>query len=482
MWLKFTAIALAALLLSLGSSMTHAQNAAEHETELTLQAYAAGYLAGFTCSATFNANKNPTAIQRDELTGSYELVQQRITELEAEVDYERKRVVVSYATEMPPRIAQWRPGLGCVHLPVGSAADYNLADLPQLSDGAARKIPQQDDGQPWQERAELNQSSGSAALDRVIAQAFSDHYGAGARTSAVLIATPEKIIAEHYRPGFTPTTAQRTWSVAKSIGTSVIGVAVQQGILDPSAPAALKQWQSPFDPRLQISVEHLLHMASGLDSNVAGNRTDRLYMGGGRVLDTAASVALEAVPGQRWKYANNDTLLALRALAERFPNQQAYIDFPYTQLLDKLGMHHTFIETDWNGDFILSSQVWTTSRDLARLGVLHLQQGRWQGEQILPPDWLSYISRPAPAQPPLRNSAGDLTPGYGAQWWLYNRDFPGLPNDTIAARGNRGQYLFIIPSKQLVVVRRGYDLRGEPRFREERFVADVLAALEQSDL
>lgn len=71
-------------------------------------------------------------------------------------------------------------------------------------------------------------------------------------------------------------------------------------------------------------------------------------------------------------------MLALRALHERFDTTEEYLKFPYKALLEKIGMQHTFVETDWRGDFILSSQVWTTSRDLARLGVLHLQEGQWQ--------------------------------------------------------------------------------------------------------
>lgn len=259
--------------------------------------------------------------------------------------------------------------------------------------------------------------------------------------------------------------------MAKSIGASIIGAAVQQDMLQLNKPAGLANWSHPLDPRQHITLQSLLHMASGLDSNEAGNRTDRVYMGGGLVSDTATETALEVEPGSRWKYANNDTMLALRVLRETMANEDAYVRFPYEELLDKMGMDHTFLETDWQNDFILSSQVWTTARDLARLGVLHLQNGRWKGEQLLPKNWLTYISTPAPAQPP----AG--APGYGAQWWLYNERFPALSNDTIATRGNRGQFLVIIPSEDLIVVRRGYDLAGQAGFNEHDFVRDVLQAL-----
>lgn len=437
------------------------------EAETTVNSYAAGYVAGFTCSAVFNANKSVEQIREHELTGIYSLIAERVNALSAEVDSEHRWVRVKYDNGARERISVWRPRLGCVDLPVGATLD----DAELVSRPFTEQPTAKDSGAPWQQRHPVNTPTGNAELDQVIAQAFSKHYGAGARTSAVLIATPESILAEHYIDGFTPETSQRTWSVAKSIAASIVGAAVYQRELDVKAPATIVNWQSPLDPRGDITLEHLLHMASGLDSNAAGNRTDRVYMGGGRVADTATTTALEVEPGSRWKYANNDTMLVMRAVRETFADPQDYLKFPYEALLDKIGMQHTFLESDWNDDFILSSQVWTTARDLARLGILHLNNGEWQGGRLLPANWLEYISMPAPAQP------NEGAPGYGAQWWLYNERFPELPNDTIAARGNRGQFLVVIPSKNLVVVRRGYDIAGEPGFSEHDFVRDVLATL-----
>lgn len=445
------------------------------ENQATIDAYAAGYRAAFTCSAVFNAGKRQAQIEEHELTGIYGLVQERVKELTAQINNMTKTVRVEYADDMPPRISQWRPHLGCVQLPVGTS-DYRAADLPQAA-GLAATDPRRDDGAPWRQRADLNAPTGNAAFDEAIRRAFiQGEYGEGARTSAILIATADQIIAEHYVDGFTPTTSQRTWSVAKSIAASVVGAAVEDGLVDVKAPAAMPEWSRALDPRQAITLENLLHMASGLDSNRAGNRTDRLYLGGGLVTDTASRTAMEAVPGERWKYANNDTLLAVRHLRAAMTDDAAYFAYPFKALLHKIGMTHTFLETDWEGNFILSSQVWTTSRDLARLGLLHLNDGMWNGERILPAGWADYVATPAPAQPPQR-SDGRPTVGYGAQWWLY-QDFPGLPADTYAARGNRGQILMIIPSKGLVLVRRGYDLAGIQGFQMHDFAADVLTALD----
>ena len=463
----FTGAAIAAL------SFTFTAQA--QETQATIDAYAAGYKAAFTCSAVFNAGKRQAAIDEHEFTGIYSLVQDRVNELTAQIDPMAKRVTVKYSDDMPPRVSQWRPHLGCVQLPVGNAS-YDVSDLPQAQ-GLVSTNPRVDDGAPWQTRRTVNEATGNAALDDAIRRAFiRGEYGANARTTAILIATADEIIAENYIDGFTPTTSQRTWSVAKSIGASVIGAAVQDEIVDVKAPASMPEWSRPLDPRGSITLENLLHMASGLDSNRAGNRTDRLYIGGGLVTDTSSRNALEAEPGSRWKYANNDTLLAVRHLHAAIDDDATYLAYPYKALLHKIGMTHTFLETDWEGNFILSSQVWTTSRDLARLGLLHLNDGVWNGEQILPKGWGDYVSTPAPSQPAQR-SDGRPTEGYGAQWWLYP-DFPGVPSDTYAARGNRGQILMIIPSKGLIMVRRGYDIAGGQGFQMEKFASDVLAAME----
>jgi len=441
-------------------------SAIAEKTDTTLDAYAAGYRANFTCSAVFNGGKNLSDIEEDELTGIYPLIAERIKPLTAAINHQEKWVAVDYADGT--RYSVWRAKLGCVDLPIGA----KRSDIERVESPFGKKhSPQKDSGQPWQQHAPINAPSGNDALDTTIQRAFSKHYGEGSRTSAILIATPEAIISEHYPSGAGPETSQRTWSVAKSIAATVIGAAVQQGVVDIDQATGLTSWSHPLDPRQHITLKHLLHMSSGLDSNVTGSRTDSVYMGGGLIRDTAMVSAVDVSPGKRWKYANNDTLLAMRTLRENMPSLEQYQRFVFDALLDKIGMQHTHLETDWHGDFILSSQVWTTSRDMARLGLLHLNNGQWQGEQILPENWLAFISTPGSAQPP------ENSPGYGAQWWLYNGRFPELPDDTIAARGNRGQYLVIIPSEALVIVRRGYDLAGQKGFNVHDFSRDVLQAL-----
>ncbi|NQX95707.1 MAG: serine hydrolase, partial [Erythrobacter sp.] len=199
-----------------------------------------------------------------------------------------------------------------------------------------------------------------------------------------------------------------------------------------------------------------------------GNRTDPLYWGGTSVEDRAMNWPLIHKPGTVWRYANNDTLMAVAAVKDALK-----FDTP-AALFAKLGMNHTVAEQDWQGNYVLSSQVWSTARDLARLGQLHLNDGLWNGERILPEGWADYVSDPSGPQP-----ARGM--GYGAGWWTFARpegnSFEGIPDDAFAARGNRGQYVVVVPSRKVVIVRRGEDMVGT-RFDLAAFTRDVLAALD----
>ncbi|MEM8771525.1 MAG: serine hydrolase [Pseudomonadota bacterium] len=442
------------------SSFAHAQN-----TDPAHLSLVAGYKAAFTCSAYFNAGRTPEDIEDDELGRIYSGYREAMANLpEAVIDLDEKRVSVAYAEDMPPRVSEWRAHLGCAQWPTG--ARKGDIDLPQAKVRQTRDLPR-----PLPEAL-----SDDPALLAIVRTAFDRvTYGEGTETTAVMVVHNGKIVAERYREGFDATTPQRTWSVAKSIAATIIGAAAEEGILSVSEPAGLAAWSAPGDPRGAITIENLLHMSSGLTSPHAGNRTDDVYFGGGRVVDHAIDNRLVAAPGARWRYANNDTMAAMRALRERMDNDRKFLAFPFEAVLEPLGMRNTYLETDWNGDFILSSQVWTTARDLARLGLLYLNDGVVSGRRILPEGWAAYVASPAPAQPSLTRRDGSQNPAYGAQWWLYGERH-GLPEGSYAARGNRGQYLMIMPERDVLIIRRGFDDGGG--FNLATFSADILAALE----
>lgn len=433
-------------------------------------ALAAGYKAAFLCSGRWNAGQDEAAITRDDLTGIYREYEPLIPALPTRIDETARMVSVSFSGTLPPRVAVWRPLLGCAQLPVGASPDA-ATRVPRLAPGQVRPDLAATDAMAWpmgdaKAVQPLKNRRQRAALDKVIEAAFTPAYRS-ARTTAVIVLKDGRIIAERYRDGWTMHTPQRTWSVAKSLTATLVGRAVQLGLVDVNAPARVPEWQMPGDPRAAITMNQLLRMNSGLWTAGPGNRTDEAYLGGATVRQTAATMPLEHAPGTHFNYSNNDIMLAALSLSRTL--KEGALAFPFTELLWKAGMTRTTPETDWRGDFILSSQVWMTARDLARLALLYQNGGRAGGEQLLPPDWPAYVERADGPQPQGRAE------GYGAGFWRWS-GLNGLPAGTYAMNGNRGQFAVIIPGTGLIVVRRGFDHVGEG-FDMPRFTADVVAAL-----
>ena len=440
------AVALAALPLSAYAQTTPTASSP------AVRAMAAGYKALTVCSALKTAEaaggtRTLESVEANELVGIYPELDGLVREMSVEI--ERNRVSVGWDDAMPPRVAQFN-GNGCVIMPVGW-------DAPTIGVRVGAPLAEADDLRAGAPQGNV------ALLNEAVEQAFEGGYGEGVNTTAVLVLQDNRVVAEEYALGFDGDTPQRTWSVAKSLAGTVIGAAVQRGEADVEAEAAIADWRSPGDPRRRITLDQLMRMASGLTSDTAGNRTDALYFGGVGIDEQAPTWPLIARPGTRYRYANNDTLLAVLSIAPTFERH------PPVDLFRRLGMHDTWAETDWRGNYMLSSQVWTTARDLARFGRLYLNDGIVDGERILPEGWRDYVSRPSGPQP-------GGAQGYGATFWLMNNS-EGVPADTISANGNRGQYVIIVPSRNIVIVRRGEDPAGR-RFDFIAFTRDVLAALD----
>lgn len=467
--------ALAALALSIPLSLPAMAQEGGITDEMQ-RAFAAGWKATFTCSGLFVAGQTLQELDQNELSGIYPDYVRYYDQLPpATVNQARKIVSVDYSPLMPPRMAAYRPGYGCTQLPIG-ATEKAIDFLPRFA--AWPEFTGQDRGSAIGSnvRVELRLEE-AQRLEMPVISAFDEMtYGAGTQTSSVVIVRAGQVVAERYARGIEHETPQRTWSVGKSLTATIIGAARRQGLIDIDYPAVIAAWNKGADPRREITIRNLLHMASGLDSGSSGARTDRLYFGGGRIVDHAAGNVLEAEPGTRFKYANNDTVIAMRALREAMQDDALYHRFPYESVLHKIGAVRTTMEIDWNGDFISSSQVWSTGRDLARIGQLYLQDGMWGNERLLPEDWVEFVRTPAPAQP----TEPGQTAGYGAQFWLMN-NIPGVPQDTFYAAGNRGQYIVVLPALNTVVVRQGYDSIGGARFDIDRFVLDITRAIQAAD-
>ena len=441
-------------------------------TSLDAPEIVAGYRAVFTCSAYFFAGRSLDDIKKIEL-----------------IDVEGKgypdpvidtqhRVVTAYdKTGTIFRRAAYRDSMGCTLLP----PHWTLQDLPRLPQRP--DVPTPDVSAlafPAGDRVDLPESGIDPRfpeLATVLDRAFDGVSHAktpGTVTNAVLVITRDKnkryyLIAERYAKGFGIHTSYRTWSTAKSISAALLAIASQQGLLQLNEPAAIPEWPEG-DPRRAITYKDLMWMSSGLQSG--GANTAAVYFGGQDVVSAVTGSALEFKPGTHWRYANNDTLLLLRALRHVLNDDARYLRFPYDELLHPLGMYHTRMEVDYQGNFVSSSQVYTTARDLARFGIFLDSDGVLAGKRILPEGWIKFISTPAPSRPAVKGEWG-----YGAQFWLLDT-MRAIPKGTYTTAGNKGQYVTVVPGHDVIIVRTGVDPQGV-EYKQDRLVAEVLTVLEK---
>ena len=461
-------LSLAASALLIAAIPAAAQNQQEALDARYTRAVAAGYKALMLCSAVALAERNgttrtPESVMQWELTGIQSPHDALIADLPFEIvrrsNGEIAHVAVRWAEDSPARIAAYfGADTGCSTFPIGAPEDITNPQAP-VPAAEARLAVEVEGAQP--------EGKAGKALTRAMQNALAgDAYGKGVRTTAVIVQSGGTRLAEGYTPGFGASTPQRTWSVAKSLAATLVGAAVLAGEASVEDPLGINYWRGggQSDPRNAITLDHALRMASGRYSDTPGNRTDALYFGGGTVDETAMNWPLLHRPGTVFRYANNDTLLALKAIGPWL----GY--YPPREFFAKVGMTQTVAETDIRGEYILSSQVWSTASDLARFGELYRNDGVLpSGERVLPEGWVKYVTTPSGPQPPTG------TFGYGAGFWLLNKE-EGVPPDTFAAIGNRGQYVVIVPSRKVVIVRRGEDPAGSG-FDIAAFTRDVLAAL-----
>ena len=396
-----------------------------------------------------------------------------------QVDWASRSVTVGTDAPETAVTAIFREGFSCMVLPPATETTSEvLQALPDAPTPFARDVAAADDW-PYGDHVVIEQPNDvdQAALLQAAEWAFEPAV-AEQMTVSLLITRGERVLLERYAPGFDAATRTRTWSTAKSIASTLIGMLVEDGLLslDDSLPV---DWlpelaASEADPRSGITLRHVLHMASGLypvDSSRMEYQSGSglAYWAGESSAMAARRRGLVRAPGTFWDYENYDTLLAIYAMRRVLPDVQSYHHYPSQRLLKKLGMHQTLIGADRFGDFILSSQVYSNARDLGRLGLLYLNKGVWKGERLISKDWIDFIRTPAPITTNPRAQ-------YGGQWWLVPNDRTDIPKDAYATAGSRGQFVIVVPSHQVVIVRRGLDY-GLQGFNYWDLTREVLKAL-----
>lgn len=308
-----------------------------------------------------------------------------------------------------------------------------------------------------------------AKLNSDVAKAFDGKGVIKKRTRSLLVIYKDKIIAEKYDTGFTKESKILGWSMTKSITATIFGILEKQGKFDINKPAPIPEWKN--DARKKITTNDLLHMNSGLAWEESYDKicdaTQMLFQSAnmGRV-QLEKEVAFE--PNTHWNYSSGTTNLLSYILRNQFKTQQEYLDFWYAELIDKIGMKSMLVETDMAGNFVGSSYGWATTRDWGKFGLLYLHKGNWNGEQLFNESWAKYVATPT----------NDSNGGYGAHFWLNaGGRYPDAPKDMYSANGFQGQKVFIIPSKDLVIVRLG--LTDESEFDINEVLKGILGSFKK---
>ncbi|MGH0035034.1 MAG: serine hydrolase domain-containing protein [Myxococcota bacterium] len=342
-----------------------------------------------------------------------------------------------------------------------------------MSSPSLPTLPKQASDVPWpgddwptaEPGADVDRTRLDATLDRGFGPDADPGLG---ETLASVVVHRGQLVRERYVEGKGPEDTFISWSMAKSITHALVGILVSQGRLDPAAPAPVPDWQGEGDPRSAITLENLLRMCDGLDFTEvyeedagASDVIEMLFRSGkSDVAGFARSRGAAHAPGAWWNYSSGTSNIVSwivgRAVGGGREGMEAFMR---TSLFDPIGMRSATMRFDDAGTFIGSSFVFATARDFARFGHLYLRDGVWGAAEtrILPDGWVDHARRPTPA------SSG----WYGAHWWLALDD-----SGTFSANGYQGQYIVVVPSRDLILVRLGIST-PEQRVEVLRWLRDL---------
>ncbi len=309
-----------------------------------------------------------------------------------------------------------------------------------------------------------------AHIKAVIEEAFKEEDPENIkRTRAVVILHKGRLITEKYAPNISAETPLLGWSMTKSVTNAMIGLMVKDGKIDIHRPAPVTEWAN--DDRHNITTDHLLRMSSGLifEENYGkpSDATRMLFRKKAAGVYAMTSYA-GAKPGEKWYYSSGTTNILQEIVRRKFSSHAEYLAFPHIRLFRKIGMNSAVIEPDASGTYIGSSFMYATARDWAKFGQLYLQDGVWNGERLLPEGWVKYSATETP------HSGGS----YAAQFWVghYDKDFPA---DAFFADGFEGQFVTIVPSKDMVIVRLGCTPKSN--FNNLDFVKKILQGVKNQN-
>lgn len=413
------------------------------------------------CSSIFLANKSQERVQAEDLSFF------PISLAKSVVDFNDKSVT-STVFGLAKRKAVFREGLGAVL--VLDTPEEKLKQeaiiLPVPTYSQDTILWPEGDILPEEKPAGVNYARLNELIDTCFDAPGSEPFK---KTLGIAVVYDNQLIAEKYLDGYNAETMFHGWSMTKTITGALAGILFDEGKLTPDEPAGFPEWQS--DKRQNITVKNIIQMSSGLDwyeNYFTISDATVMLMQNDNMLSSVLDNDAVYPPGTHWYYSSGDANLLSGILRNRINNDTDYHNFIYTKLLYPTGMLHTKVETDASGLFVASSYSYGSTRDWARFGMLFLNNGVFAGDTILSKEWVDFMRIPAEA------SDGN----YAGTFWLKEsnplQELMDVPDDVFFADGFLGQRVYIIPSKELVVVRMGYSMTN---FNMNDFLQEIIKTL-----
>ncbi|MHA6643060.1 serine hydrolase domain-containing protein [Mesorhizobium sp. A623] len=420
-----------------------------------------GYSAKIVCSNVFLAGRDA----QDVLAVDVQAPGNPLLRLmKVSVDKEAGTVSASLLGVFGESVAIVRDGLGCTNVP-----DGNVAEAAKVKGAALTPAPALDVLWPQGGRVDASQNPDISAI-------LDDAALTGPGMRAVVVVKNGRIVGERYGDGFSEKTPLLGWSMTKTVNAALIGTVIKAGKLTVTDKGLFGPWKA--DGRAAISLADLMAMSSGLQFNEeygdVADVTRMLYLEPDMAGFTEAK-PLAGEVGKVFNYSSGTAVLLSRLWQNAIGDPEQALAWPRLSLFDPLGMQSAVLETDEHGTFVGSSYLYATARDWARFGQLLLQDGVWNGAQILPAGFVSWMREKAPAngvygrgQLWLEGPGDEDRPGAGVT--------EGLPSGTFWLQGHDGQTVAVMPSRGLVVVRMGLT-PARLGYRPQAMAATLVKAL-----
>jgi len=430
---------------------------------------ASGFTSHQVCSETFVSGLDPQQVYAERVhpTGALKYFGYLI---DYEVDRSKREVVTTVAGAYRTR-AVYRDNMGCLLL-------HGTEEIGQTDTIVAGRASDSAVAVPISAAAivEPETEKMRAALARAFAERETAPY---IHTKAVIVVKDGNIVAERYAPGVSPNTQLLGFSATKSVTNALIGILARQQKLSINQPAPIAAWQG--DPRRSITIDQLMRQTAGLaldQTNSGFDINSRMLYIERDMAAFAESRPATAEPGRHWAYSDGNYILLSRIVRDAVGGHAADVNaFARRELFGPAGMNNVTLEYDATGTPLGANYMYATARDWSRFGLLYLNDGVADGKRVLPQGWVKYSTTRTPDT------------GYGAGFWINSvrgidpwglpLGMPSVPDDAYFAMGFMGQFVVVVPSQNMVVVRLGVSHHRDGLIAGmNRLVADVIAALQ----